>query len=162
MTVDDRVDVDDPDVVADVAAAFAGYEAALVDDAKARIVGYFWDSDRTVRFGVADRQGGADQVRQWRAVQPPLPPGRRLFDTRITTFGPDHAVVTTCFAYPDRPAVGRQSQTWVRFPTGWRIVNAHVSELPEPPDLPAVLDRPIEDVSASDYVIPPYLASGRA
>ena len=121
--------VNDPAVVAAVAAAFTSYEAALVGDVRAAIVGWFWDSDRTVRFGLADGQVGAAELRQWRHGQPPLPPGRRLFDTRITTFGDDHAVVTTCFDYPGRPAVGRQTQTWVRFPAGWRIVSAHVSEL---------------------------------
>jgi hypothetical protein len=82
-----------------------------------------------VRFGVADSQAGYDEVARWRAAQSPLPPGRTLSGTQIVAFGQDVAVVTTTFCYPGRPAVGRQSQTWVRRPAGWRIVSAHVSEV---------------------------------
>jgi hypothetical protein len=126
-----NVDVNRPDVVAEVAAAFADYEKALVVGDVPALSVAFWASDEVVRFGVADRQTGAAQLRAWREAQPPLPSGRRLVDTRITTFGSDTAVVTTRFHYPDRPAEGRQSQTWVRLPgAGWRIVSAHVSEVP--------------------------------
>jgi hypothetical protein len=119
-----------PDVVAEVAAVFWSYEAALVASDTTALAEFFWDSDEVVRFGVADAQTGARQLREWRARQPPLPAGRRLADTRVTTFGEDWAVVTTLFDYPDRALIGRQSQTWVRFPAGWRIVSAHVSEVP--------------------------------
>jgi len=99
--------VNNPDVVAEVAAAFAGYEAALVADDKAALAGFFWDSQETVRFGIADAQTGTRQLRRWRDRQPPLPPGRRLADTRIATFGEHWAVVTTKFDYPGRAVVGR-------------------------------------------------------
>ena len=122
------MEVDRPEVVAEVAAAFAGYEEALVAGDPDRICGYFWDSERTVRFGLADHQYGLAEQARWRRAQPPLPPGRRLTGTRISTFGADLAVVTTCFDYPGGGPTGRQSQTWVRFPAGWRIVSAHVSE----------------------------------
>ncbi|SCE74310.1 Protein of unknown function [Micromonospora haikouensis] len=122
------MEIDRTDVVAEVAAAFAGYEQALVDGDADRICGHFWDADRTVRFGIDDHQYGLDAQRAWRADQPPLPPGRRLVDTVITTFGVDLAVVTTRFGYADAAARGRQTQTWVRLPAGWRIVTAHVSE----------------------------------
>ncbi|MDG4815654.1 MULTISPECIES: AtzH-like domain-containing protein [unclassified Micromonospora] len=134
------MEIDRTDVVAEVAAAFAGYEQALVDGDADRICGYFWDADRTVRFGIDDHQHGLDAQRAWRAAQPPLPPGRRLVDTVITTFGADLAVVTTRFGYADAAARGRQTQTWVRLPVGWRIVTAHVSEPttggPAPPGEP--------------------------
>jgi hypothetical protein len=68
-----------------------------------------------------------DEQLEWRSKQPPLPPGRRLRDTRITTFGADFAVVSTFFGYEDSAVEGRQSQTWVRLPDGWRIAMAHVS-----------------------------------
>jgi hypothetical protein len=122
------VDIDRPDVAAEVAAAFTDYERALVAGDVGALDGWFWSSPRVTRFGVADHQAGAAALHAWRAAQPPLPPGRRLFDTRITTFGADLATVTTMFDYPgaeDRP--GRQSQTWVRLAEGWRIVHAHVS-----------------------------------
>ena len=39
------------------------------------------------------------------------------------------AVVSPLFGYPHLPVEGRQTQTWVRFGEGWRIVAAHVSEV---------------------------------
>ncbi|WP_326562606.1 AtzH-like domain-containing protein [Micromonospora sp. NBC_01796] len=120
--------VDRGEVVAEVMAAFLAYEEALVAGDPERIVGYFWDAPQTVRFGIADHQDGFEEQRAWRAAQPPLPPGRWLRGTRVTTFGADFAVVTTLFGYADGDATGRQSQTWVRLPVGWRIVGAHVSE----------------------------------
>jgi hypothetical protein len=92
----------------------------------------FWASPATVRFGVADHQWGIDELRTWRATQGPLT-GRVIHNTRITTFGPDTAVATTLFRNPGREVMGRQSQTWIRMPAGWRIVSAHVSEIPDPP-----------------------------
>nr|MDT0661631.1 oxalurate catabolism protein HpxZ [Micromonospora sp. DSM 115978] len=133
------MEIDRPDVVAEVTAAFAGYERALVDGDADRICGYFWDSERTVRFGIADHQYGLDEQRIWRWAQPPLPAGRTLSRTVVTTFGADLAVVTTRFGYPGGGATGRQSQTWVRFPAGWRIVSAHVSE-PTTVDTTVVID----------------------
>ncbi|MBV1853531.1 oxalurate catabolism protein HpxZ [Catellatospora tritici] len=121
------MDIDRPEVVAQVAAAFTAYEKALVGNDPDEIMAFFHDSPDTVRFGIADRQTGWKQQHAWRREQPPLPPGRTLHETRISTFGDDLAVVTTCFSYPGGAAVGRQSQTWVRLPDGWRIVSAHVS-----------------------------------
>ncbi|GAA2590253.1 oxalurate catabolism protein HpxZ [Dactylosporangium fulvum] len=122
------MDVNRSEVVAEVAAAFAAYEKALVANDTAAMADAFWDSPAVVRFGIGDRQDGAEALRAWRECQPPLPAGRRLFDTRITAFGGDLAVVTTMFDYPRREGrPGRQSQTWVRLPAGWRIVHAHVS-----------------------------------
>jgi hypothetical protein len=121
------VDVDRDDVVAEVASAFATYEKALVDGDVDAMTEAFWSDGRVVRYGLADRQYGADELRAWREAQPPLPPGRHLTDTRITAFGCDVAVVTTLFTYPDSTVEGRQSQTWVRVDGAWRIVSAHVS-----------------------------------
>nr|WP_281190474.1 AtzH-like domain-containing protein [Micromonospora matsumotoense] len=92
--------------------------------------GYFWEFDRTVRFGLADHQYGWDEQRRWRAAQPALPVGRWLVDPLVTTFGPDLAVVTTRFRYA---GTGRQTPTWVRLSVGRRIVTAHVSEPTDPP-----------------------------
>jgi hypothetical protein len=134
------LEINRAEVVAAVAAAFADYEAALAAGDADRVVAWFWDSDRVVRFGVADRQAGAAEHRRWRRAQPPLP-GRRLRDTSITTFGAEFAVVTTLFGYADGAAgvAGRQSQTWVRLPEGWRIVSAHVSQ---PATVPAPVSAP--------------------
>jgi ketosteroid isomerase-like protein len=131
------VEVNRPDVVAEVAKVFADYEAALVDGDNAGLAEFFWDSADVVRFGLADRQSGYAQLRAWRLAEPRVPPGRRLSDTAIVTFGRDFAVTTTLFGYDGYdgdggsggcgPAQGRQSQTWVRTGAGWRIVSAHVS-----------------------------------
>ena len=119
------MEINRPDVVAEVAAAFADYEQALVDNDVEGILGFF--AADAVRFGIADQQAGREEQSEWRRAQGPLPPGRRLKDTTILSYGADVAVVTTLFGYPGGDVLGRQSQTWVRLPEGWRIVTAHVS-----------------------------------
>ena len=120
------MELDRPDVVAEVNAAFEAYERALVANDVDALLGFF--ETGAVRFGIADQQVGHDEQRRWRLAQNPLPPGRRLKDTIIQAYGVDVAVVTTLFGYPGGDVLGRQSQTWVRLPAGWRIVTAHVSE----------------------------------
>jgi hypothetical protein len=122
-------EVDRPDVVADVRAAFDRYERALVAGDVAVLTELFWADPRCVRFGVTDRQQGDAEIAVWRAAHPSVPPGRRLWDTRVIAVDDRTAVVTTLFDYPDKAVEGRQSQTWVRFADGWRVVAAHVSEL---------------------------------
>lgn len=119
------MELDRPDVIAEVGAAFEDYERALVANDVDRILGFF--APGAVRFGIADQQAGLDEQRRWRLAQPALPPGRWLKDTRIQGYGDSTAVVTTLFGYPGGDVLGRQSQTWVRLPAGWRIVTAHVS-----------------------------------
>jgi len=121
--------VDRPDVVAEVRAAFERYERALADGDVAVLTELFWDDPRCVRFGVADRQQGGAAIAEWRRTHPTVPAGRQLRDTRVLAVDASAAVVTTLFSYPDGAAEGRQSQTWVRFAEGWRIVAAHVSEI---------------------------------
>jgi hypothetical protein len=120
------MEIDRPDVVAEVTVAFEAYESALVANDIEAMLGFF--DGRALRFGIADQQAGLAEQRRWRDAQPPLPPGRQLKDTEVRTYGPDAAVVTTLFGYPGSVVLGRQSQTWVRLPEGWRIVHAHVSE----------------------------------
>lgn len=120
------MEINRPDVLAEVGAAFEAYEQALVDNDVDRILSFF-DED-AVRFGLADQQVGLKEQAEWRSAQPALPPGRRLTDTIIQGYGRSVAVVTTQFGYPGGDKLGRQSQTWVRMPDGWRIVTAHVSE----------------------------------
>ena len=128
MNLDQALDC--PEVVADVAAAFGRYEKALADGDVPVLTEIFWDDERCVRFGVADRQQGATEIAAWRAAHPSVPAGRQLRDTRVLAIDDRTAVVTTLFGYPDGAVEGRQSQTWVRFDAGWRIVAAHVSEVP--------------------------------
>lgn len=125
-------EVNRPEVVDEVLAKFESYERALAGRDLAAMKFSFAPLPEVVRFGIADRQHGPDELAQWRANQPPLPPGRRLTETRVATYGRDVAVVTTLFSYPGRPKTGRQSQTWLRLEGGWQIVHAHVSEVDAP------------------------------
>ena len=129
MSAPTDVALDRPEVVAAVRAALARYERALVAGDVAVLTELFWADPRCVRFGVTDRQQGGAEIAAWRAADPPAPPGRRLRDTRVIAVDDHTAVVTTLFDYPDGAVEGRQSQTWVRFADGWRIVAAHVAEL---------------------------------
>ncbi|HEV7789343.1 MAG TPA: AtzH-like domain-containing protein [Pseudonocardia sp.] len=113
-----------------VLAAFQRYEKALIDGDAAVLNELFWDDPRCLRYGVADRQAGAAQIQAWRREHPTVPAGRRLRETTVLTVDDRTAVVSTLFEYPDGLIEGRQSQTWVRFAEGWRIVAAHVSEVP--------------------------------
>jgi hypothetical protein len=124
--------LDRPDVVAPVRAAFERYETALAGGDVAVLTELFWDDPRCVRYGVADRQYGADEIAAWRREDSSVPAGRRLTGTVAVAVADRTAVVSTLFGYPHRPVEGRQTQTWVRFAEGWRIVAAHVSEIPIP------------------------------
>jgi ketosteroid isomerase-like protein len=119
---------------AEVREAFDTYEEALGRNDVEAMNGFFWDSEDVVRFGIADEQWGSSELRAWRANVAPIPPGRELRRTKVTVLDGTTAVVTTLFSYPGRPSRGRQSQTWFRFPQGWLIVGAHVSELDEGSD----------------------------
>lgn len=125
-----EVKVNRPAVVAAVRAAFERYEAALATNDAATLNELFWDNPASLRFGIADRQRGATEIHDWRQQQAEVPPGRQLHDTDVLTVDGCTAIVTTLFSYPDRLMEGRQTQVWVHFPEGWRIVSAHVSELP--------------------------------
>jgi hypothetical protein len=130
VTLQTEVALDRPEVTAAVQAAFERYERALGAGDLAVLTELFWDDPRCVRFGVADRQQGGAEIAAWRAAHPSVPAGRRLYDTRVLAVDDRTAVVTTLFGYPGSAVEGRQSQTWVRLAPGWRIVAAHVSEVP--------------------------------
>ena len=121
------MDINRAAVVAELTEMFQRYEKALADGDNEALLGFFWSDPAVVRFGLADEQRGIDELGAWRLTQPAAAPGRRLYDTVVTTFGGDFAVITTGFDYPDAQPPGRQSQTWARTAAGWRIVSAHVS-----------------------------------
>ena len=121
--------VDDPAVVAEVRAVFDRYEQALREADVATLTELFWDDPRCVRYGVADRQQGGPEIAAWRRAHPGVPAGRTLSETVVLAVDERCAVVSTLFGYPGSAAEGRQTQTWVRFPDGWRIAAAHVSEV---------------------------------
>lgn len=118
-----------PDVVDEVNQAFILYEKALIAGDLAIMRDFFWSSDKTLRYGISDQQFGIDEITQWRNSQGPLPQGRKLHGTIITTYGDRFATVNTHFTYPDSDSLGRQTQVWVRMDLNWRIVSAHVSQI---------------------------------
>ncbi|MEW5881346.1 MAG: oxalurate catabolism protein HpxZ [Pseudomonadota bacterium] len=126
------VDVNLPDVLTEVRAAFARYEDALVNNRLDVLDELFWSSAHTVRYGVAENLVGIDAIRAFRAARPAHGLARTLQRTVITTFGRELATAMTEFRREGSPKLGRQSQTWVRFLEGWRVVAAHVS-LIDPP-----------------------------
>jgi hypothetical protein len=125
-------EINRPAVVAEVTAAFARYERALVERDFDTLDEQFWDGAEVVRFGIAENQYGPEVIGAWRRLAPVIHPSRRLANTVVTTFGADFATVSTEFRSDVQPGlVGRQMQTWVRFPGGWRVVAAHVSTIAE-------------------------------
>ena len=121
------MDVDLPDVVAEVRAAFDRYEKALNENDVATLNATFRDDPRTIRYGGAEILYGYAEIKSFRTARTP-PGARTISKTVISTYGRDYAVASTLFhrsAMPDK--LGRQMQTWVRFPEGWRVVAAHVS-----------------------------------
>jgi ketosteroid isomerase-like protein len=126
------MNIDLPDVVAEVTAAFDAYEHALVSNDVAALDAMFHDDPRTIRFGGGENLFGYAQIKAFRAARAPAGLARTLSNTVITAYGRDVAIASTLFRRDTTPGkVGRQMQTWVRFPEGWRVVAAHVSVIAE-------------------------------
>jgi hypothetical protein len=124
--------LDLPEVIAEVKIAFERYETALVSNDVAMLDALFHDDARTIRYGGAENLYGYEAIKSFRAARSPAGLARTLSKTVISTFGRDFAVASTLFHRPTPPGkIGRQMQTWVRFPQGWRIVAAHVSVIDE-------------------------------
>ncbi|MFH7090883.1 oxalurate catabolism protein HpxZ [Klebsiella pneumoniae] len=119
--------VDRPAILAEVTAAFYQYEEALVSNNIEALDALFWHDPRTVRLGAGENLYGIEAIRAFRAARPAAGLARDLRHTTITTFGADMAVCSTEFTREGSARAGRQQQTWVRFPYGWRIVAAQVS-----------------------------------
>jgi hypothetical protein len=125
------MDIDIPAVKAEVEAAFARYEAALVGNDVPVLDELFWESPSTVRFGAGENLFGAAEIAAFRAARSPKGLAREILRTSITTFGRDFATASITFRREGSARIGRQQQSWVRFPQGWRVVAAHVSLLDE-------------------------------
>ena len=120
--------LDLPEVVAEVQAAFERYEKALVSNDVAALNAFFHEDARTIRYGGTENLYGYAAIKAFRAARSPAGLARTLSNTVITAYGRDHAVAATLFHRPTMPGkVGRQMQTWVRFAEGWRVVAGHVS-----------------------------------
>jgi len=125
--------IDLPEVVAEVRAAFERYEKALVSNDVPVLDELFCDDPRTVRYGATEILYGYDEIKSFRAARSPVALGRKLSRTIITTFGRDFAVASLLYERPSAPGkIGRQTQTWVKFPEGWRVVVGHVSLMDKP------------------------------
>jgi hypothetical protein len=122
------MDIDLPEVVAEVRAAFDTYEKALMSNDVPALNATFRDDARTIRYGMNENLYGHAEISSFRAARSPAGLARTLSRTVITTYGRDFAVASTLFERASAPAkIGRQMQTWARFPEGWRVVAAHVS-----------------------------------
>ena len=131
-----------PDVLDEVATQFARYEQALIANDVGVLDELFWNSPHTLRYGVTENLYGYDAIQAFRAGRPAQGLERVVLKTVITTYGHDFATANVEFQRAGGTRSGRQSQTWLRTPGGWRVVAAHVSLLdaaapaPANPDLP--------------------------
>lgn len=121
------MDINLPDVVAEVTTAFERYETALVTNDVEELDALFWNSPHTLRYGASENLCGYDAIREFRAGRSPQGLARRVLRTAITTYGNDFATTNIEFQREGSERIGRQSQTWMRTPAGWRVVSAHVS-----------------------------------
>jgi Protein of unknown function (DUF3225) len=128
------MEIDLPEVVTEMRQAFALYEKALVENDVAALNAIFRNDPRTIRYGGGEILYGYTEIKAFRAARSPVALGRTLSRTVITTFGREFAVASTLYERPSAPGkTGRQMQTWVRFPEGWRVVAAHVSLIDKTP-----------------------------
>jgi Protein of unknown function (DUF3225) len=122
------MDINLPTIIAEVEAAFTRYETALMANDTATLQQLFWRSPHTIRYGIGEVLYGWDEIGAFRAARSPVGLARTLSRTVITTYGRDLATASTVFHRASAAGkLGRQMQTWVRFPDGWHIVAAHVS-----------------------------------
>jgi hypothetical protein len=121
------ITINDPTILAEVSAAFDIYEVALMANDMEAMDALFWHSPMTVRYGANDAQYGIDEIREFRKARAGGSPQRKVIRRAVTTFGSHFAATSIEFIREDSPAIGRQSQSWIKFPEGWRVVAAHVS-----------------------------------
>jgi hypothetical protein len=119
-------------VLAEVEAVFARYEAALTSNDVVVLDELFWRSPNVLRYGGGENLYGYDEIQAFRAARPAADLARTVTRTSITTFGNDMATANIEFVRAGYDKIGRQSQTWVRLAEGWRIVAAHVSAIDAP------------------------------
>ena len=152
------IEINIPEVVAEVEKAFARYERALVSNDIAELDALFWKSPHTLRYGVTENLYGYDEIAAFRGRRPAINLARDLLKTVITTYGRDFATANAEFKRIGATKTGRQSQVWLRTEAGWRCVAAHVSLLQEPErrgpprgaraQLPPIGPQALEDFAA--------------
>lgn len=125
--------INDPATLAEMQAVFERYETALVTNDVETLDALFWPSEHTIRYGGGENLYGYAEIQAFRAGRSPVGLSRTLDRTVITTYGKDFATASTLFRRDNAPGkVGRQSQTWMRTPDGWKVVSAHVSVIADP------------------------------
>ena|SRR5579862_71045 len=117
--------INDPDVLAELREFYPRYEHALVTNDVEKLVEMFWADPRVMRFGATENLYGHKEIVEFRKGRPSGNLNRTVTRLDIVSFGKDFASITLEFERGLQR--GRQSQTWVRFAEGWRIVAAHVS-----------------------------------
>ena len=124
--------INEPEVIAELESLYPHYEAALVANDVEKLVQMFWKEPQVMRFGVGENLYGPAELEAFRKGRPAANLGRTVTRLDIVSFGHDFASITLEFERVNgfTTARGRQSQVWVRFAEGWRIVQAHVSLLP--------------------------------
>lgn len=126
------MEINIPEVVAEVTAEFQRYEKALTTNDVETLDAIFHDDPNTIRYGIGENLYGYEAISGFRAGRSPVGLNRRTAKTVISSYGRDTAVASTLFYRDTAPGkVGRQMQTWIRFPEGWRVVAAHVSIIDE-------------------------------
>ena len=126
------LEINIPDVIAEVKAAFQCYERALVANDVAVLDALFWNNPNTLRFGIGENLYGYDAIAAFRRKQPAIDLTRYLKNTVIVSYGRDFAIANTEFQRVGSTVTGRQSHVWLRTDEGWRIAAAHVSLMPAP------------------------------
>ncbi|TPW30491.1 oxalurate catabolism protein HpxZ [Martelella alba] len=119
--------VNEAAVLEEVTALCDLYEKALMDNDLDTLDALFWDSELTLRYGVGENLYGIAEIRDFRKGRTGGSPKRDVLRRQITTFGADCAVCDLEFQRPGATVKGRQSQTWIRTASGWKIAAAHVS-----------------------------------
>ena len=121
-----------PEVVAEVTAAFQRYEVALNNNDVDVLDELFWKNPLTIRYGIGENLYGHAEIAAFRSARSPVGLSRTISRTVITTYGRDMATANTLFERESTAGkIGRQSQTWMRTADGWRVVCAHVSVIPK-------------------------------
>lgn len=124
-----KLDINLPEVVREMTSVFMRYEQALVSNDVAVLDELFWNDPSTIRYGATENLYGYAAIEAFRSARPSQGLAREIFNTVITTYGRDFATANTEFRRTGSQRTGRQSQTWMRTPAGWRVVSAHVSLL---------------------------------
>lgn len=131
LAADSAATVSPAQALAELKSAFDTYEDALVNNKVDVLDRLFWDSPHTLRFGARENLLGVDEIKAFRAARPAVGLAREVLECHIVAFGTSMGVTNMTFRRAAEPRVGRQSQTWVRFAQGWRVVSAHVSWMDE-------------------------------